>query len=147
MKKYKCSHCFTNLDLYDNFDFNSLGITKKTCREKRKDTKKEYVVSVFMYCLYLIMLDIVKNNITFVVPLFGNQEACFYVKMFENEKFQKMYSKGGFKGIDFLNSNFKGYQIYFQYTHKGGVKEKPIYISSKLKDIFYDNINKGKQYY
>jgi hypothetical protein len=50
-------------------------------------------------------------------------------------------------GIDFLNSNFKGYQIYFQYKYKGGWREKPIYINQKLKDKFYENINNGKQYY
>jgi hypothetical protein len=50
-------------------------------------------------------------------------------------------------GIDFLNSNFKGYQIYFQYKYRGGWREKPIYINQKMKDMFYENINNGKQYY
>ena len=49
--------------------------------------------------------------------------------------------------IDYLMSNFKGYQIYYRYQYKGGYREKPIYINSALKKIFIDNINKGKQYY
>lgn len=145
---YKSDHCFTTLDLFDNFDLSSVSLTRKITKgTHRKDTKKEFVSAVFMYCLYLIILDIIENNVTFVIPLFGNQEACFYVKTFDGEHFKKAYKKGKFMGIDFLNTNFKGYQIYIQYTYKGGVREKPIYISHKLKDLFYENINNGKQYY
>ena len=148
--KFKSSHCFTNLDLFDNLNLQSLNLPKNMFKKEHKnhkDTRKEYVASVYMYCLYLILLDIIENNVTFVLPLFGKQEACLYVKMFDGEKFRKMYSKGKFAGIDFLKSGFKGYQIYFQYTYKGGVREKPIYVSNTLKDLFYNNINNGKQYY
>ena len=58
-----------------------------------------------------------------------------------------MYNMGKFNDIDYLMSNFKGYQIYYRYQYKGGYREKPIYINSALKKMFIDNINKGKQYY
>ena len=58
-----------------------------------------------------------------------------------------MYQKGSFQGIDFLASNFKGYQIRFQYDSNTGIREKTIYINDKIKKIFYDNINQGKVYY
>lgn len=148
--KFKSSHCFTNVDLFDNCNLQSLKLPKHMYKKENKnhrDTRKEYLASVYMYCLYLIILDIIENNVTFVLPLFGDQEACIYVKMFEDEKFQRMYSKGVFSGIDFLKSGFKGYRLYLQYTYKGGIREKPIYISNNLKNIFYENINNGKQYF
>lgn len=142
--RYKSDYCFVTKDLYDNFNVKEISLKKHCSKDK---SKKEMIASILMYCLYLIILDIIKNNITFVLPLFGDQEACFYVKSFNGDTFKTMYNGGCFSGIDFLNSNFKGYQIYFQYTYKGGVREKPIYISNNLKSMFYENINQGKQYY
>jgi hypothetical protein len=94
----------------------------------------------------LIILDIINNNITFVLPTV-HKEAMIHVKQFMGETFRHMYNMGKFNDIDYLMSNFKGYQIYYRYQYKGGYREKPIYINSALKKIFIDNINKGKQYY
>lgn len=77
--------------------------------------------------------------------------AQLYVKQYSDETFDKMYKKGCFAGIDFIKTNRKGYRICFQYSRKskGGLKlrEKPIYINSKLKHIFYNRINNGQEYY
>jgi hypothetical protein len=54
---------------------------------------------------------------------------------------------GRFNGIDFLQSNFKGYQIYMFYKKGMQWLEKPIFINKKLKDMFYDKINNGAVYY
>lgn len=101
---------------------------------------------VLLYCMYLILKDIIENNVTFMFPT-EPMESCIQVKSFSGEQFQNMYSKGKFAGIDFLSSNFTGYQLYYRYKTKAGFKEKPIYISKNLKDKFYENINNGKVYY
>lgn len=145
--KYKNDYCFTNLDLYENFKWDVLKLPPGTIKKKHKDTRAEYVTDVFMYCFNLILLDIVENNTTFVLPLFGKKEACFYVKKFEGEKFKKMYREGCFSGIDYLKSNFCGYHVSFQYTTSYGLIDKTLHLSPALKKIFYDNINNGKQYY
>ena len=75
------------------------------------------------------------------------RESVLQVKQFSGDHFRRMYRKGKFFGIDFLFSNFKGYQIYFRYQYRGGFSEKPIYINNKLKELFYKKINEGKQYY
>ena len=144
---YKTGYCFTSRELYDTLNLKLLNISTKIVRKYKMDCLQDLCGAVLTYCLYLIILDIIENNITFVLPLFGNREACFYVKMFDGEDFQKAYKAGKFLGIDFLSSNFKGYQIYFQYKYNGGWREKPIYINHTLKDKFYENINNGKQYY
>ena len=115
--------------------------------KKHKDTRTEYVTDIFMYTFNLILLDIIENNATFVLPLFGNKEACFHVKKFEGDLFKKMYRSGMFSGIDFLKSNFCGYVVNFQYTTTWGLGNKTLHLSPALKKIFYDNINNGKQYY
>ena len=146
--RYKTGYCFTARDLFDNFNLKALNIpTKLYYGVYKAQTLTEFCASIFTYCMYLIILDIIKNNVTFVLPLVSNREACIYVKPFTGDQFKKLYSGGKFIGIDFLSSNFTGYQIYFQYSYRGGVRDKPIYINSKLKKIFYDNINNGKVYY
>lgn len=117
---YKTGYCFTSRDLFDTLNLKSLNIPTTLVRESKMDCLQDLCGAVLTYCLYLIILDIIENNVTFVLPLFGNREACFYVKMFDGDDFQKAYKAGKFMGIDFLSSNFKGYQIYFEYRYKGG---------------------------
>ena len=62
----------------------------------------------------LVLLDIIKNNITFEFPMTGGYSASIYVKCFQDEDFRKLYSGGKFLGIDFIASEFKGYQIFYQ---------------------------------
>ena len=82
-----------------------------------------------------------KNNATFVLPLFGNKEGCFYVKKIDGEEFKKVRQNGGFSEIDFLKTNFCGYQLRFQYTTSRGIGERQIHVSSPLKEMFINNIN------
>ena len=144
---YKTGYCFTSRDLFDNFNVKQINTPTHIFTKKYNCTcKKELCAKILTYCFYLIIFDIIENNATFVLPT-KNKTSNLFVKQFSGDTFKRMYQKGKFLGIDFLNSNFKGYQIYFQYAYKGGIREKPIYISSKLKELFYSKINEGKQYY
>lgn len=144
---WKTGYCFTQKDLFDNFNLKKLKIKRDTVTKKYGcNSKQKFCGKVFTYCLYLILLDIIEKNATFVLPTKG-KEACIQVKSFSGPLFQKLYSAGKFHGIDFLASNFTGYQIFFRYRANEGFREKPIYISKKLKDVFYENINNGKAYY
>lgn len=144
---YKTGYCFTSIDLLENLNKKELGISTKLYKEYKADTLSEFCAQILTYCFYLIILDIIEKNVTFVFPLNGGREANLSVKCFDGEQFRQMYVAGKFQGIDFLCSNFKGYQIYFYYNYKGGVREKPIYINSALKKKFYENINNGMVYY
>lgn len=145
---YKTGYCFTSRDLFETLDVHILGIKRSIYRDKYSfEGLTEFVSSVFLYYMYLVLLDIIENNVTFVLPLKGNRFAEIYVKVFDGDKFQRLYSGGKFMGIDFLSSLFKGYQIFYRYNYKNGIREKPIYINNKMKDLFYSYINAGKQYY
>lgn len=144
---WRTGYCFIPTDLYDNFNATALKVKRKLVSKKYSCvSKQEFCGKVLAYCLYLIILDMIENNITFMFPTVG-KEARFQVKPFTGEQFQKMYSKGKFAGIDFLSSNFTGYELCFRYQAPGGFKEKPMYISKNMKDKFYENINNGKVYY
>ena len=121
----------------------------KHVRAYKQDMIRELCAQIFTYFFYLVILDIIENNVTFVLPMDkrGNRNSNISVKCFEGEAFQRLYRAGSFQGIDFLSSNFKGYRLNYQYDYNGGMREKDIYIDNKLKKIFYDNINNGKVYY
>lgn len=146
---YPTDFCFTSQDIFDSAYKSKLGVNMKHVKAYKQDTIKELCSQVFTYFFYLVILDIIENNVTFVLPLnkHGNRTANISVKCIDGDKFQKLYSLGSFKGIDFLASNFKGYRLMFQYDSNTGVREKNIYINDKIKKIFYDNINQGKVYY
>jgi len=146
---YYTDYCFTSQDIYDTAEKSKLGINMNHVRAYKQDMIRELCSQIFTYFFYLVVLDIIENNVTFVLPTkkFGGRGANISVKCFEGSDFQKLYQAGAFKGIDFLESNFKGYRLKFQYDCEGGTREKDIYINEKVKKIFYDNINKGKVYY
>lgn len=144
---YKWS--FSSQDLFDNINFAQFGWSHAFYKLFKTDRWKKLVGMVFTYFIYQVILDIIENNVTFEFPLKGAARAEFYVKVFTGERFRKLYQAGKWEDIDFLNSEFTGYQIYFRYkTKRGQEKEKPVYISHKnARDIFHKKINEGKKYY
>ena len=145
---YKTGYCFTSKDLFENWDYDILGLSKKVTYYKYKvKCRQDFIAQVFLYFMHLVLLDIIHNNVTFVLPLKGDRHAMIHVKVFDGDTFQRMYAGGKFIGIDFLSSLFRGYQLYFSYNYKGGEREKPIYINKKMKELFYSYINSGKEYY
>lgn len=145
---YKTGYCFTSRDLFENWNLGQLGIRSEVFYKKYHHKSLDYFVAqIFIYFMLLVLLDIIENNVTFVLPLKGNRHAMIHVKVFDGDQFQRMYAGGKFMGIDFLSSLFKGYQLYFVYNYREGEREKPIYINKKMKELFYSYINNGKEYY
>ena len=135
-------------DLYRGTNPGKWNITFKFAREHHAEQQYEYCSKVFLYFLQLAFNDIIDNGITLEVPCVGGKEARIYVKCVSDEEFTKLYRKGAFKGIDFINSGFKGYKLVFQWRYNGrALKEKSVHIDNTLKKKFYDYINNGKQYY
>lgn len=148
MRKYATGFCFTSRDLFDGWNYKALGIPKKVYKGTYKcEEIPELLAKVFLYFMFFVLLDIIENNVTFVLPLLGNRHAMIHVKVFDGDEFQRLYSRGKFMGIDFLSSLFKGYQLFFAYNYREGEREKPIYINNKMKELFYSHINAGKVYY
>lgn len=147
-RRYAQGYCFTVRDLFLTWNYKKLGIPAKVYKDEYKcECVPEFLGKIFLYFMYLVLLDIIENNVTFVLPLTGNRHAMIHVKVFDGDEFERLYRRGKFMGIDFLSSLFKGYQLFFAYNYRGGEREKPIYINNKLKELFYSHINAGKVYY
>lgn len=145
--KWKTSHAFAGSELFINWP-NRVHVPFKVFHDKYSCEKVEvFYAQVFVFAILLIFLDLIELGNTFMFPYIGPNRACFYVKCFQDEEFQKLQRLGKFNGIDYLKSEFKGYQIFYQWKSKYNIREKPVYISHTLKDRLYYNINQGKKYY
>lgn len=142
------SFCFTSYDIFSTFNLKQLKIRRDVVQNKYGCNKKQmFCASVFTYCCYLILFDIIQNNATFVLPLFNAKQASIHVKPIHGEKFKTARQNGAFKDIDLLNTNFTGYQLTFTWKQGEIYKDKPIFINKQFKDVLYQYVNQGKQYY
>lgn len=144
---YKQSFCYFPRDLYELTNPSKWGVTEPWVRSLGANSRFEYCGSVFSYFIFLVILDIIENNVTFEFPLTGWKWAKLYMKCFQGDEFKRLRAIGKFSEIDFIASEFKGYQIFFQWGNKDWFKEKPVYVNTKLKNYIASKVNQGKQYY
>ena len=146
--RYYTGYCFTAYDLFETFNKKQLKIRRDTVQNKYGVNKKQlFCASVLIYCFYLILLEIIENNVIFVLPLLNNKTATIYVRPITGDEFKIARQRGAFADIDILGSNFTGYQLTYSWLTDSGYRYKPIYINKRFKDIFIQYINEGKQYY
>ena len=141
------THAFLAEELYAQVNPSKWNITRKFANEQKCKWREEYCARVLVYFFYLVVLDMIENNITFEFPMIGKNSAYMYIKCFQDDQFKKLFSKGAFHGLDFIGSEFKAYHLVFQWYRNGKIREKPFYINTKIRDWFYDKINHGKKYY
>lgn len=148
MTRISSGFCFTSYDIFSTFNLKQLKIKRTTVQDKYGCNKKQlFCASVFTYCCYLILLDIIQNNATFVFPLFNHKSAQMHVMPITDERLKIARQHGAFQDIDLLNSNFTGYQLTLTWEKKGKYVHKPIYINKRFKDVLIQYINQGKPYY
>lgn len=133
-------------DLFVRFPYEKC----KTLIEKTKVEKRRKVKQIFRSGVELIIKDIIENNVTFVLPSLGYYGGEIHYEAVKDSEFRRLRAKGKFKGIDFLETIFTGYQMYL-YLH--GKRDNflarrkfPIYISNNLKQRMETLANNGKTY-
>ena len=95
----------------------------------------------------LIIEDIIENNVHFLLPTAGSNEAYLYMKRTSGQDFKNAFKRGKWNDVDFLTSNFAGYQLALSVkSNKRPEKEKPIYLGYKHKDRITELTNEGKRY-
>lgn len=144
---YALGYTLNLKDIYKGFNFKKLDLTAKQCEQIVGNRHKELIADqVMKKCIQLVLEDVIKNNATFNLPT-GKQKAKIKMKKYEQEAFAKGRRNGKWLDIDFLASNFSGYQMMLNFYYKGILREKPIYLNPELKNEITENINNGKQYF
>ena len=133
-------------DLFVRFPYEKCNRLKS----KNKAQNRQLVKKVFRAGLKLILQDIISNNVTFSIPKLLYYKGEIHFEAVTGEQFMKQRKNGKFKGVDFLESVFTGYQLYLYISGKRdnflARRKFPIYVDKFYKDQITKNTNEGKQY-
>lgn len=147
-QKLALGHAFTLHDLFMNFPVKKLKMTPEQCKEIYSDgSKRDLAASIFARSLEIVVNDIIDNNTHFKLPTLGHASSYIYMRRTEDAQFKRAFRRGKWNDVDFVMSNFCGYQLAFKIDNpQGNSKHKAIFVGSDLKQKITDNTNKGKQY-
>lgn len=145
---FAMGHTFSSQELFHNFPINKLKMDYDTVKKIYSDgDKRSLSASIFNKGMQLIVEDIIENNVHFMLPTTGSNEAYLYMKKTSGDNFKKAVRRGKWRDVDFLSSNFSGYQLALAIkSKKRPEKEKPIYLGYKHKDRITELTNEGKRY-
>ena len=112
--------------------------------------RRSLIKNVFKECVYLVIKDIIDNNVTFKVPSNGYLKGEIHAESIRGEQFIDIKKKGGFKGVDFLESIFTGNFLYLYLSGKRdnflARRKFRIIVNKDLRDLLAKHTNEGKQY-
>lgn len=147
-KNYAMGHALSNKQLFQNFPTRKMNMTNEQCLELYSDgNKKDLAAQIFARGLEMVIDDIIDNNVHFKLPGVGSNQAYIYMERTSGKKFKDAFRRGKWNDVDFLTSNFSGYQLVFdiESIHKIQ-KKKTIYLSAEDRDRITELTNQGKQY-
>ena len=147
-QKFAMGHTFSSQDIFHNFPIQKLKMDYDTVKKIYSDgDKRSLSASIFTKGMQLIIEDIIENNVHFLLPTLGSSEAYLYMNKTHGKDFKNAFKKGKWNDVDFLTSNFTGYQLALSVkSNKRPEKIKPIYLGYKHKDRITELTNEGKRY-
>lgn len=145
---YAVGHSFQIKDLFQNFPVRKLKLSQDECVKLYPDgSKRDFAASIFMDSVEMVVNDIIDDNVHFKFPGVGRTQAYLYMKRTSGNKFKKAFKNGKWRDVDFIMSDFSGYQLSLKIENNTRLpKEKTVYLSPKYKQRITDNVNSGKQY-
>lgn len=148
MSNFAMGHAFTGSDIFMNFPVRKMKMSKDECRRIYSDgNKRDLAEQIFIRSLQMVVDDIIDNNVHFKFPGLGRTQAYMYMKRTEGKDFKKAFKKGKWNDVDFVTSNFSGYQLALDMqSEKRLPRQKNIYLAPRDKQKITDNTNMGKQY-
>lgn len=146
MKNWAIGWACTLNEVFVRFPFEKIKSVIGYTHEKRNVVKR-----VFKECVCQVVDDIIENNATFrITNAKYNAIGEIHLEGIRDEDFYRAKKNGKFKGVDFLQSLFTGYQLYFyikrkkENTYRG--RKIKMYMSKQFRDKLLNYTNQGKQY-
>lgn len=138
---------FNGEELFDDINISKIKSNRKLIRNKYGNSinLRTLCARILAYFLYLIILDIIKNNVTFIFPS-RNLLVLGIKKLKDNEvlNYMKQYKP---KMYDFFGSGcvLPRITLFYRYRNRE-IRTKEIVLNYSLTKEFFDNINSGKVY-
>ena len=143
---YNTSYYLNQEELFTGFDIKSLDVKRSTLRRAYKNsTTLDMCGRVFTYFLYLVLLDIIENNITFVFPTKYRMELS--IDILEGERLLRLLRRNHFSNYDPFAFGFK-LPLIGLLVENSTVESfiKPVCFSGFLLDKYYKYLLEGKRY-
>lgn len=141
------NHGFTINDLYESTP--PRVIDRRTSWFEHtygwKDGRVDALARPFKYFLGLVLHHIIDKRERFVLP--NVPHAYFDFNITNEEKFEYHRQCGRFQEVDFIESDFTGYDIHMVFKARGGYKKTPLRVGGELKRKFLDYVNSGVKFY
>lgn len=140
----RVKYAFSAEDLFSRMPNNTLPGASICYKYKNR---KELAANIFRDCFHQIILDIINNNVTFVMPLRYGKYGELSMQQITDEEFKKAYLKGAFNYLDYVKTNFTGNRLCYRFKSRGRMRSKPLYVDRELRDLITNYTYEGKQYY
>lgn len=138
---------FNAEELFEDFDIKKLSVKRKALQHRygQHVNTRNICCRVFIYFLYLIILDIIRNNITFIFPI--RRTFILGIKILEGQKLKEYVRRKDSEMYDYIGSGFvlPRITLFYEYRKKE-IKTKEVILNYSLNKEFFDNINNGKVY-
>lgn len=143
---YSTGYAVNVNEMMINFKKSTLKITSNQCKEILSDHNRRKIVSkVFIQCVKLVVEDMIYNNATFRLPT--KKEFILYLKPFTGEQFIRLRRRGRWQNVDFIETDYTGYQMTLKYKSGKLLLEKSVYLCPKYRDAIVEHINNGNMYH
>lgn len=137
-------HAYQTKDLFHKIKYKGLDKLAK----HRNMSVQDACAEIFNIVLSDIVLDIVQNNVTFVLPLDYGKYGELCVEEIDQEKFIEKYKEGFYQKVDFVKSNFTGHCLTYRFKNRlGQLKTSWIRTTGYLFNEMLDRTHAGKHYY
>lgn len=144
---YALGHAVKGADLFMNFPTKKSKISKEACERLVGNRHKELAAyKIWRACLNMVLDDIIDNRVIFKLPTQG-KESEMYVKGISDQEFVEARQNGKWQDVDYLMSNFTGYQPILTFQRAGYIVKKPLFVDKRHRDRLTENVNQGKGYY
>lgn len=148
MIKLALGHTFSARELFQNFPLKKLKMTQDQCVKQYSDgNKRDLASSIFSRSVEMVIDDIIENNTQFKFPTLGRTQAYLQMNRTFGDAFKHAFRNGKWRDIDFIKSDFNGYQIkLIMQSLKRPAREKLVYLSKNKAQKIVEHTNEGKQY-
>lgn len=131
-------------ELYTSFPIKKyMTMTAKELPQRFHGNFKVMFGEIFRYFMYLVIRDVIEKQVTFKLPPMKGGSSWIEMVPVSGDDFVKARQNGAFQDVDFLVSDFTGYQLFYRKSNRYGSWKKRIYVSKKYRDRITELTNKG----
>lgn len=143
---YALGHSFNLHHIFKNFNIKRIKTNYKILSKySNTQSKIAFCIKIFQEHLRQVLEDIILNDVTFILPTTARPSNIHLIK-YKDDDFIKARKNGKFKEVDFLSSNFTGYQLGLFMYGLGRTRIKTIYVEKDLKELITQKTNQGHDY-